>query len=91
MPTSDEILAAIPSTEPGTFGEFCSAPADCPPKGDRDEWRSLFSQLRTLENAGMIEVERANNGGAIESLMLTSDGAARVRKADGDATVNRRR
>ena len=91
MPTSDEILAAIPSTEPATFGEFCSALTDCPAKGDRDEWRSLFSQLRTLENAGMIEVERANAGGAIESLMLTADGVARVGKADGVGMVNRRR
>lgn len=80
MPTNDEILAAIPSTEPATFGEFCSALPDCPEKGDREAWRDLFSQLKTLENAGMVEIERANTGGSIESLMLTVDGVDRVRR-----------
>lgn len=78
--TNDEILAAIPSTEPCTFGEFCGALPDVPDKGDRTAWRDLFSQLRTLENAGLVEVERANRGGSIESLVLTVDGAERVRR-----------
>lgn len=95
MPTNDEILAAIPSTEPATFGEFCGALADCPAKGERAEWSALFSQLRTLENAGLVEVERANAGGAIESLMLTEDGVARVnlsrrQRATFDADRERR-
>lgn len=81
MPTNNEILAAIPSTEPATFGEFLSTLPDCPEKGDRAGWRDLFSQLRTLENAGLVEVERT--GGSIESLLLTEDGAARVRSATG--------
>lgn len=80
MPTSDEILAAIPSTEPATFSEFLNALPDTPEKGDRQAWADLFSQLRTLENAGLVEVERANKGGSIESLMLTEDGADRVRR-----------
>lgn len=80
MPTNDEILAAIPSTEPCDFNEFLSALPDCPEKGNREGYRDLFSQLRTLENAGMVEVERANSGGSIESLMLTEDGAERVRR-----------
>lgn len=83
MPTNNEILAAIPSTEPATFGEFLSALPDVPAKGDRTAWRDLFSQLRTLENAGLVEIERANTGGSIESLMLTGDGAERVRRCIG--------
>jgi hypothetical protein len=79
MSTNDEILAAIPSTEPATFGEFLGGLPDVPEKGDRAAWRDLFSQLRTLENAGLVEVERTD--GAIESLVLTGDGAERVRRA----------
>lgn len=80
MPTNDEILAAIPSTGPATFREFCAALTDIPT--EKAEWRALFSQLKTLENAGLVEVERANVGGSIESLMLTEDGADRVRRGE---------
>lgn len=80
MPTNDEILAAIPSTEPATFTEFLGGLPDVPAKGDRAEWSALFSQLRTLENAGLVEVERASTGGSIEGLRLTEDGVARVRR-----------
>lgn len=89
MPTNDEILAAIPSTEAASFSEFLSALPDVPDKGDRAEWSALFSQLRTLENAGMVEVERTD--GAIESLMLTEDGAERVRRSTFGAMVDRGR
>ena len=82
MPTNDEILAAIPSTEAATFGEFLNGLPDTPEKGDRAGWRDLFSQLRTLENAGLVEVQRAGPNGSIESLMLTEDGADRVRKGE---------
>lgn len=41
----DNILAAIGSTEPSTFGEFCRGLKICPAKGDRDGWRELFAAL----------------------------------------------
>lgn len=80
MPTNDEILAAIPSTEPATFGEFLNALPDVPEKGDRAAWGELFSRLELAERLGYVEIERANRGGAIESLMLSSEGAAAVRR-----------
>lgn len=83
MPTNDQILSAIPSTEPATFNEFLSALPDVPEKGDRIEWSVLFAQLRRLEIDGLIEVERANSGGSIESLMLTGEGAAQVKGKRG--------
>lgn len=84
MPTPDEILAAIPSTEPATFNEFLSALPDVPEKGDRSEWAELFRELTELEGLGLVEIERANRGGAIESLVLTGEGADRVRRESGD-------
>lgn len=84
MPTNDEILAAILSTEPATFGEFCNDLPDCPVKGERAEWAELFRQLEGLEKQGLVEIERANRGGSIESLMLTGEGAARVKRAKLD-------
>jgi predicted transcriptional regulator len=81
MASNDDILSAIPSTEPCSFSEFLAGLPDVPEKGDRDAWRDLFSQLKTLENAGLVEVERASRGGSIESLLLTGDGAERVRRA----------
>jgi hypothetical protein len=91
MPTNEEILAAIPSTEPCDFGEFLNGLPDVPEKGDRGAWSVLFAQLRRLEIDGLVEVERANTGGSIESLMLTGEGAERVRRNDMDQMVNRRR
>jgi hypothetical protein len=35
MPTNDEILAAIPSTEPASFNEFLRELSDVPEKGDK--------------------------------------------------------
>jgi hypothetical protein len=78
MATNNEILASIPSTEPATFGEFLDGLPDTPEKGDRGAWSVLFAQLRRLEIDGLIEVERS--GSSIESLMLTGEGAATVRR-----------
>lgn len=75
----NEILAAIPSTEPATFREFLAGLPDVPVKGDREGWRELFYQVKKLENAGLVEVERADRDGSIESLMLTGEGTERVR------------
>lgn len=77
--TDNEILSAIPSTEPATFGEFLAGLPDVPVKGDREGWRELFYQLKRLENDGLVEIERANKDGSIESLMLTGEGAEVVR------------
>lgn len=73
----DNILAAIGSTEPSTFNEFCAGLKDCPAKGDRDGWREVFAALEWLEHQKLVEIER--NGRSIESLMLTEAGAERVR------------
>ena len=78
MPTSDEILTAIPSTEPCTFTEFLNGLPDVPERGHSSEWAELFDQLRAAENAGLIEIERT--GKNIESLMLTAEGAEAVRR-----------
>jgi hypothetical protein len=78
----DEILSAIGSTEPSTFGEFCSALKDCPEKGDREAWAEIFGLLKEAEELGLVEVERT--GKLIDSLVLTDVGADRVRaKFDG--------
>ena len=78
--TDHEILSAISSTEPSTFHEFLSGLPDTPVKGDRGGWRELFYQLKKLERAGYVEIERANQDGSIESLMLTGEGAEVVRR-----------
>ena len=83
MPTNSEILAAIPSTEPCDFREFLNGLPDVPEKGDREEWAELFEQLRFLETAGLVEVERADRGGNIESMMLTPEGVEAVRRNNG--------
>jgi hypothetical protein len=74
----DIILSAIGSTEPSTFGEFCSALKDCPAKGDREGWREVFATLEWLEHQELVTIERS--GRSIESLMLTSAGANRIRE-----------
>lgn len=78
MPTNDELLAAIPSTEPCTFSEFLAGLPDVPERGHSSEWAELFDQLRWAENAGLVEIERI--GRNIESLVLTAEGAAAVRR-----------
>ena len=78
MPTNDEILAAIPSTEPATFSEFLNALPDVPERGHSSEWAELFDQLRWAENAGLVEIERT--GRSVDSLMLTAEGVEVVRR-----------
>lgn len=73
----DNILAAIGSTEPSSFSEFCSGLKDCPTKGDKAGWREVFSTLDTLERSGFVVIGR--NGRSIESLILTDAGADRIR------------
>lgn len=72
------ILKAISSTEVSTFGEFCGALGTEKPT-DRIEWRQLFLQLEKLEVDGLVEIECANKGGSIETLILTDSGAAAVK------------
>jgi len=73
----DDILAAIGSTEPSSFSEFCRELKDCPVKGDTAAWRELFATLEWLEHQKLIVIERS--GRSIESLILTEHGADRVR------------
>ncbi|MEW6212922.1 MAG: hypothetical protein AB1631_31655 [Acidobacteriota bacterium] len=74
-----ELLSAIGSTEPSSFGEFCSSlGADRPEQGDRPAWSALFRELERAERDGLVEIERDGRG-RIDSLMLTSEGAARIR------------
>jgi len=74
----DVILAAIGSTEPSTFNEFCRALKDCPMKGDTAGWREVFATLEWLEHQKLVVIER--NGRSIESLILTDAGADRIRE-----------
>jgi hypothetical protein len=74
----DNILAAIGSTEPSSFSEFCRALKDCPAKGDTAAWREVFATLEWLEHQKLVIVER--NGRSIESLILTEAGADRIRE-----------
>lgn len=73
----DVVLAAIGSTEPSSFSEFCRALKDCPMKGDREGWREVFATLEWLEHQGLVTIERS--GRSIESLILTDAGADRIR------------
>jgi hypothetical protein len=74
----DNILAAIGSTEPSSFNEFCSGLKDCPAKGDREGWREVFATLEWLERQKLVVIERS--GRSIESLILTDAGADRIRE-----------
>lgn len=78
MPTNNELLAAISSTEPCTFSEFLAGLPDVPERGHSSEWAELFDQLRWAENAGLVEIERT--GKSIESLLLTAEGVEAVRR-----------
>lgn len=82
MPTNDEILAAISSTEPCTFGEFLDGLPDVPEKGDREAWSELLGRLKLAERLGYVEIERASRDGSIESLMLTPAGIDRLKHHD---------
>lgn len=75
---TDDILAAIGSTEVSDFNDFCSGlGADRPEAGDRSGWREVFTLLGECERDGLVEVERVE--GKIDTLILTEAGAARVR------------
>lgn len=66
-------LNCIGSTEETTFGELCQALGDdCPEKGDRQGWASLFKTIKDAERAGLIEVSRSEGG--IDGIILTPDG-----------------
>lgn len=81
MSRIEDILVAIPSTEPATFSEFLDAlDGDAPAKGERDGWVQLFNWIRLGERSGLIEVDRSGDGRLINSLVLTEVGAARVRE-----------
>lgn len=73
------ILRAISSHELSSFGEFCGALGSEKPTNN-DEWRVLFLQLERLEADGLVEIERLGN--KIDTLILTIDGADRVREAN---------
>jgi hypothetical protein len=73
----DVVLAAIGSTEPSSFNEFCRALKDCPRKGDTAGWREVFATLEWLEHQKLIVIDR--KGRSIESLILTDAGADRIR------------
>lgn len=72
-----KILEVIPSTEPCSFGEFCSEYPDTPAKGERSEWAGLFGRLSELERDGLLRIER--DGRNIEGMQLTEAGAQWVR------------
>lgn len=74
----DKILSCIGSTEPSTFSELCQALGDdLPERGDKAGWRQVFTLVESGERMGFIEVDRV--AGKIDSLMLTRQGADRVR------------
>lgn len=73
------ILKAIPSTKEASFNEFVNGLGSDKPT-DRDEWRVLFLQLERLEADGLVEIERL--GDRIDTLILTTEGADKVREAN---------
>lgn len=81
--TLDDVMAAIPSTESADFNEFCRGLKGCPAAGERDAWREVFGLLNEGKARGWIGIAYENGGtaGNIEALILTPEGAARVRAA----------
>jgi hypothetical protein len=74
----DRILAAISSTRPSTFNEFCAAlKRDCPAKEDKSGWRDLFEKLKQAEADGLVYLTR--DEGRIETLILSEWGGALIR------------
>lgn len=70
------LLGAISSEEPSTFKEFLNGlNGDVP--DDRSEWKDLFTELRELEAADLVEISRAND--RIDTLQLTEAGVARIK------------
>lgn len=81
--TNIEILSAIPSTEPADFREFLRGLPEVP--SDRAQWADLLRAISHLQSIGLIEVERSDLNGNIESLLLTNAGVATVRRANGQS------
>lgn len=80
MNATSKILTAISATEPCSFREFLRGLGDdAPEKGDKQDWYILFKTLESLEESGLVEIERTDN--AIDSLILTPLGAERAREA----------
>lgn len=80
--TLDQLLAAIPSTEPASFSEFISAlGGDKPERGDTQAWRTLFLLVQDGEDEGLITVIRDDND-KISAVQLTRRGVQRVRRTD---------
>lgn len=71
-----EFLLLIPSTEPASFSEMCSALGGDIPT-DKAGWRELFAKIKRLEVDGYVEVERT--GGNLEGIQLSAAGAALIR------------
>lgn len=80
MNLTTRILTAISSTEPSSFREFLRGLGDeAPEKGAKQDWYILFKTLESLEETGLVEIERT--GSAIDTLILTDLGAERAREA----------
>lgn len=74
---TERILESI-SISGSTFSEFCREYPDTPERG-QPGWSNLFRKLEAEVSAGNLEVER-EDGGRIESLRVTGQGAARLRE-----------
>ncbi len=77
MNLTAKILTSIGSTEASTFREFCRELGDDKPD-DRTDWHILFKTLESLEECGLVEIERS--GRDIDTLILTDLGAERARE-----------
>ena len=72
------LLAAIGSTEESSFGEMCNALGDdCPDKGDKTAWHTLFNMINIAEEEELVEVHR--NGTKIDGLILTEAGITELK------------
>lgn len=73
------ILSAISSTKPVSFGDFCyELDDDCPERGDKRAWAALFAALDEAEGLGYVNVVRAGNN--IDTLVLTEEGVAKIKQ-----------
>lgn len=72
----DTVLAAVGSTEPSDFNDLCRG-LGCHVPQERSEWADLFRTIEECEQDGLVEVSRLE--GKIDTIMLTKDGADRVR------------
>lgn len=75
--TLDQLLRAIPSTEPASFGELLGALGPDKPTS-REEYREMFVLLELAEAEGLVEVDREDVA-QINTVQLIEAGAARVR------------